>query len=60
MKILLTLAFCSLLPSLALATPLGGGTGTPEIPAGAAPIIVAGIVGTVMLIRSRRNKPKQD
>lgn len=48
----------ALMPAMALA---GGSVGgVPEIPAGAAPAVVAGIMGAVLLIRNRRNKSKKD
>lgn len=49
-------------PAISLVSGDPGGDpvgGVPEIPAGAAPIIVAGIVGAVMLVRNRRNKGKK-
>jgi hypothetical protein len=58
MKTFLVSLFLMLLPSLVFASGPTTQSATPEIPAGAAPIIVAGIVGAVMLVRSRRNKSK--
>jgi hypothetical protein len=57
MKALLTAIMGTLLSAPVWAQ---SGPAVPEIPLGAAPVIVAGVLGAVMLIRSRRGKAKKD
>lgn len=55
MKFIILSLLASLTPSFAWAVVTGGG---PEIPPGAAAIIVAGLTAGVLLIRNRRAKSK--
>lgn len=56
MKIAIVSLISALFPGMAWAAT---GTGAPEIPAGTAAIIVAGLTAGVLFIRSCRTKSKQ-
>ena len=56
MKIAIVSLISTLFPGMALAAT---GTGAPEIPAGMAAIIVAGLTAGVLFIRNHRAKSKQ-